>query len=71
MRDERFTRGGQRSSRISLHGAWHWMQMGDVQVPPPPVSGGTGRDRGTSAVNPPLAVNRRPPRENDLVPEEL
>lgn len=38
MRDERFTRGGQRSSRIPLHGAWHWMQMGDVQspIPPPP-----------------------------------
>lgn len=71
MRDKRFTRGGQRSSRIPLLGAWHWMQMGDVQSPPPPSVGGTGRDRGTSAVNPPLAVNRRPPHENDSVPEEL
>lgn len=46
MRDERFTRGGQRSSRIPLHGAWHWMQMGDVQVPPPPGVGGRGWEPG-------------------------
>lgn len=71
MRDKGFTRGAKRSSRIPLHGAWHWMQISDVQSPHPQLSGKTEKDPSTSAVNSLLAMNQRPRQENYWVPVEL